>query len=167
MPLDPLSIGLLGGNILGGLFSGLSQGNAARQQVGESRRQFNQQQAPDLIAQLENSPARDRVMAALMARIGGAGGRYQPADIYNPTMAPQMGFDQDAFGQALANYVPGSGGQMAGDQLRRELLGGLVPRESWGSIPGAPPGAGMSAGGPYDSRGRRHLTLEDVMRGRR
>jgi|SRR5712664_977627 len=129
MAIDPITGAIVGANALGGLFSGLSQGSAAKQGVQEQRREFNIGSAAGPTRGLETLPLRDRLLFLLNARFGphpttntdaqnaytaGAGGTANSQAIYEE-MLRRMGYSSG--GQP--GYPQGGGTSFVGTAVRK------------------------------------------------
>lgn len=99
--LSAIEIALLGGNVLGGLFSGLSQSSAQNKQTEEQARQFNIQGAMSPTRALEGLPLRDRLLHIMLQRFGNRPNTYA---------------------QAQASYTPGAGGTARSKGVYEEML---------------------------------------------
>ncbi|MCI0349111.1 MAG: hypothetical protein L0Z53_06760 [Acidobacteriales bacterium] len=99
--LTAIEKALLGGNILGGLFGGLSGSSAQKAVTKEQARQFNISGALDPTRRLEMLPLRDRLLNVLLKRFGNA-----------PT----------TYAAAQAGYRPGAGGTGQSKAIYEEML---------------------------------------------
>lgn len=118
--LSLLEGGLLAGNALGGLFSGLAGADAQNAATRENKRQFNIQGAMAPTRALEGLPLRDRLLHVLLARFGNS---------------------PNTFTQAQAAYTPGAGGTAGSKAIYEEMLrrmgyGGGSPKTRIGLLKG-------------------------------
>lgn len=133
----PIGWGMLGADVLGGLFGGMSQGNQFAQEMEERRRDRQQRQmefertqgqsegndAVKLARSLDSAPMRDRASFLMAQRLGQTPGNFAPGDMFNRGSYGRV--DRDALAKANAGYQPGMGGTGGGEAVIKAFLNKL------------------------------------------
>jgi hypothetical protein len=133
----PLGWAMLGTNVLGGLFGGMSEQRRFQQQMDMERKKLREQQnqfdrsqgfteeqyGRDLRRSMDAAPMRDRASYMLNARMGMNPGQFNPQDMFQP--GSKGGVNLGQLQNANRLYRPGSGGTLPSQARDQQLLSSL------------------------------------------